>query len=78
MVRVGWSNMLNRHGVYYFRKAVPLPLRSIIGKREILVSLKDQGPRGCEVTPPPRRARSGCPSGCLEEEARRADSSSPR
>jgi integrase len=32
--------MLNRHGVYYFRKAVPLPLRSIIGKREILVSLK--------------------------------------
>jgi integrase len=32
--------MLNRHGVYYFRKAVPLPLPSIIGKREILVSLK--------------------------------------
>ena len=32
--------MLNRHGVYYFRKAVPLPLRSVIGKREILVSLK--------------------------------------
>jgi hypothetical protein len=32
--------MLLRGGTYYFRKAVPLALRPILGKREILVSLR--------------------------------------
>jgi hypothetical protein len=46
MARTGYSTLLRRHGgTYYLRKVVPLPLRAIIGKREIRVSLhtKDLG-----------------------------------
>jgi hypothetical protein len=32
--------MLQRNGVFFFRKVVPVALRAIVGKREILVSLK--------------------------------------
>jgi len=32
--------MLQRNGVFFFRKIVPVALRTIVGKREILVSLK--------------------------------------
>ena len=37
---VGYSCMLQRNGVLYFRKVVPLALRAIVGKRELLVSLR--------------------------------------
>lgn len=38
--RTGYSLMIQRNGMYYFRKVVPEPLRLIIGKREVLTSLK--------------------------------------
>jgi hypothetical protein len=38
--RTGYSLMLQRNGTYYYRKVVPEPLRRIIGKREVLTSLK--------------------------------------
>ena len=37
---VGYSGMLQRNGVFFFRKVVPVALRAIVGKREFLVSLK--------------------------------------
>jgi uncharacterized protein DUF6538 len=37
---VGYSCMLLRAGTYYFRKVIPDALRPILGKRELLVSLR--------------------------------------
>jgi F0F1-type ATP synthase membrane subunit b/b' len=38
--RTGYSLMAQRNGVHYYRKVVPEPRQAIIGKREILISLK--------------------------------------
>ncbi len=37
---IGWSGMIERGKVFYYRRGIPLPLRPILGKREFLVSLK--------------------------------------
>jgi hypothetical protein len=37
-------NIVHRGGVFYWRKAVPLALRSLIGQREWLVSLRTSDP----------------------------------
>ena len=37
---MGFSLLLRRQATYYFRRAVPVALRPIIGQREILVSLR--------------------------------------
>jgi hypothetical protein len=34
----------NRHGIFYFRRGVPISLRGIIGKREIIYSLRTREP----------------------------------
>jgi len=41
---VGYLCLSLRRGTYYFRKVVPLALRSILGRREILVSLRTKRP----------------------------------
>src|SRR5262245_33689499 len=38
--RTGYSLMLQRNGIYYFRMAVPEPVRAILGKQEILSCLR--------------------------------------
>jgi hypothetical protein len=38
--RTDYSLMLQRNGMYYYRKVVPEPLRPVSGKREVLTSLK--------------------------------------
>ena len=35
-----YPHLLNRNGHYYFRLAVPLSLRPILGQREMFYSLK--------------------------------------
>ena len=37
---MSFSLLLRRQATYYFRRAVPVALRPIIGQREILVSLR--------------------------------------
>jgi len=53
--RTGYSLMLQQNGVYYFRKAVPEPLRPILGKREVLTSLKTKDRETAK-----RQRRNGC------------------
>jgi hypothetical protein len=37
MTQAGFSLLCNRGGIYYLRRAIPKPLRAMIGKRELLV-----------------------------------------
>lgn len=39
------SYLTNRNGIFYFRRAIPLALRPMLGKREVIISLRTRDPR---------------------------------